>query len=330
MAGGPAASKRQHQYRQRHQYRWRQQRRRQQQALVARQGPLSCGPGHKPGLANTRPGGPGGVGGPGGIGGVGGPGGVTGIGGPGGVGGVGGPGGVGGAGGTADLAELADSVVLRLAAQLAVRSVARSPVRARPPGLRARPGDGQRPNAGAGRPETRPSPRLGLKRDPAAAIGRSARPQCNIQQAKPKPRSVRLRRVRPPGPANPGAFGGADMGRGAAAVGNRGAASRQSMGGGGNPRPGGFSPGGRGGGGGFGGGGGRGGGRGGAGRRAMMDSKTAHARSEQESSMIQTFKTCMKASAFALATVAIFGATGFSRRLRPSRPSRRQRPPRQR
>src|SRR6478752_3170915 len=61
-----------------------------------------AGQGTKPGLANTRPGGPGGVGGPGrpgGIGGVGGAGGAAGIGGPGGVGGVGGPGGIGGAGG---------------------------------------------------------------------------------------------------------------------------------------------------------------------------------------------------------------------------------------
>ena len=112
-------------------------------------------------LATRRPGGPGGVGGPGrpgGIGGVGGPGGVTGIGGPGGVGGVGGP-------GRRRWCRRDRRTWRNRRTRWCCnwrrnwrcsrwRDFTAGPERPWPD---ARPGEGQRPNAGAGRPETRPS-----------------------------------------------------------------------------------------------------------------------------------------------------------------------------
>ena len=171
-----------------------------------------------------RPGGPGGVGGPGGpggIGGVGGPGGVAGIGGPGGVGGVGGPGGIGGAGGPGGIGGLGGAAIGG-AIGGAVGGAITRPGQGLP-GSDARPGGGQRPNAGAGRPETRPSD---LRPEARPSGGNRAQTRPATSQAKPKPRPATR-----PAPRPSGAFGAADMGRGAAAMGNRGAVSRQSMGG---------------------------------------------------------------------------------------------------
>jgi hypothetical protein len=139
------------------------------------------------------------------------------------------------------------------------------------------------------RPETRPAGPA--SRPEARPGGGSQRQKPATRPAAPKTKPAKAPNRPAPRPSQGigpnSAFGGIDMGRGAGAVGNRGAASRQAMGAGPRPGGGGFSPGSRGGGfsgpprggGGFGGasrgggfgGGGRGGGgaamRGGGGRR---------------------------------------------------------------
>ena len=181
--------------------------------------------------------------------------------------------------GPADLAGLADSVVLRLAAQSGVRSVARSHVRAR--AARA-PMPGRATASVPMREPVAPirdlPPRLGLKRDPAAA--RAQRPATS-QASDPQPGLAHVRRhsARPTRAALSVVRIWAAARRRSAIVARP---AGKSMGGGGNPRPsGGFSPGGRGGGGGFGGGGGRGGGGGGRGGGGVDGAQDPHPHSEK-------------------------------------------------
>lgn len=230
------------------------------------------GPGGPGGVGRPgAPGGVGGIGGPGPAGGVGGPGGPGGIGGvggpggPGGVGGIGGPGGPGGVGGA--LGGAAAGAIGGAAAGMIGQRPSQQPDRpdARPGQDRPQGGAGQgRPQADAGRPATRPSGPERPSARPPTAQARPAAPQ----GARPRPTPSRT------------AFDGIDAGRGAAAYGNRGAASRGQIsmpagrGGGGGQIGGGgrgggahIGGGGRGGGGHIGGGGGRGGGGGGRGGR---------------------------------------------------------------
>ncbi|MFO1150712.1 MAG: DUF3300 domain-containing protein [Alsobacter sp.] len=127
-----------------------------------------------------------------------------------------------------------------------------------------------RPETRPAGPSTRPEARPGGGGQAQRPAARPAKPATRPAAPAKKPSTAQNRPApRPsPGMRPDSAFGGIDMGRGAGAVGNRGAASRQAMGGGPRPGGGGFSQGPRGGGG-FGGGG-RGGGaamRGGSGGR---------------------------------------------------------------